>query len=91
MLMYYVFFRLICLVLVMCRVLDDQSDTNPPRPVKTFKAQVFVQDPGKLKCSKNGQGGFTPSVHVRTGAMPKRKPCQVLFGVMEEVVENLET
>jgi len=55
-------------------VVDDPKDVNPPRPVKTFKAQVFVQDhPGQLKCSKDGQGGFTPSVHVRTG----KAPCQL--------------
>lgn len=55
-------------------VLDDKSDTNPPRPCKTFQAQVFVQDhPGHLKASKDGQGGFTPSIHVRTG----KAPCQL--------------
>ena len=42
------------------------------KPVKSFVAQVAVQDhPGELKPSSDGnKGGFTPVVHVRTSKAP---------------------
>jgi len=52
-----------------------EGDKNPPLQVTQFTAMCFVQDhPGQLKCSKNGKGGFTPSIHVRTA----KAPCQLL-------------
>merc|ERR1712027_81084 len=36
---------------------------------------MFLQDDaGQLKCSKDGKGGFTPSIHVRTA----KAPCQLV-------------
>ena len=42
------------------------------KPVKSFVAQVSVQDhPGQLKpANDNNRGGFTPVVHVRTAKAP---------------------
>merc|ERR1712026_380618 len=52
-----------------------QDDTDPPTSVAQFTAMCFVQDhPGQLKCSKDGKGGFTPSIHVRTA----KAPCQLV-------------
>lgn len=52
-------------------VLADEEIT----PVKTFTAVVAVQEhPGQLKCAVNGSGGFSPSVHIRTG----KAPCRML-------------
>jgi len=57
--------------------LDEDAKTQP-KCVKTFTAMVFVQDhPGKLKAAIKGkndewQGGFTPTVHVRTAKAPCR-------------------
>ena len=44
--------------------------------IKTFKAVVAVQEhPGQLKCAdKDGNGGFTPSIHIRSG----KAPCRLL-------------
>jgi len=54
---------------------DDPKDESPPGASETFRAAVFVQDhPGQLKCAKDGKGGFTPSIHVRTA----KAPCQLL-------------
>jgi len=51
-----------------------QSDKNPPTCVSEFTAMCFVQDhPGQLKAAKDGKGGFTPSIHVRTA----KAPCQL--------------
>merc|ERR1712079_35020 len=53
----------------------DDKDDSPPAAAETFRAAVFVQDhPGQLKCSVNGKGGFTPSIHVRTA----KAPCQMM-------------
>jgi elongation factor 1-alpha len=53
----------------------DDKDDSPPAAAQTFRAAVFVQDhPGQLRCSVNGKGGFTPSIHVRTA----KAPCQLL-------------
>jgi elongation factor 1-alpha len=60
---------------VMC--IDDlKADPNPPKHVDKFTALVFVQDhPGQLKpADKNGKGGFTPCVHIRTA----KAPCQIV-------------
>jgi elongation factor 1-alpha len=44
---------------------------NPPQKTVSFKAMVQVQEhPGQLKCSVEGKGGFTPSVHIRTSKAP---------------------
>jgi elongation factor 1-alpha len=45
------------------------------RKVKSFRAVVAVQEhPGQLKSTQgNKKGGFTPSVHIRTG----KAPCQM--------------
>merc|ERR1712051_927394 len=52
-----------------------QDDSDPPTSVAQFTAMCFVQDhPGQLKCSKDGKGGFTPSIHVRTA----KAPCQLV-------------
>lgn len=58
-------------------VVDDPKDTAAPRPIKSFRALVFIQDhPGQLRASRpggakgKGIGGFTPSVHVRTSKAP---------------------
>jgi elongation factor 1-alpha len=50
------------------------SSQPAPAIVKTFDCAVMVQEhPGQLKCgNKDGQGGFTPSIHVRTGKAPCR-------------------
>jgi len=53
----------------------EAGDDSPPAAAETFRAAVFVQDhPGQLRCSVNGKGGFTPSIHVRTA----KAPCQLL-------------
>lgn len=53
----------------------EAGDASPPAAAETFRAAVFVQDhPGQLRCSVNGKGGFTPSIHVRTA----KAPCQLL-------------
>ena len=48
------------------------SSEKPPLKVVSFRAVAQVQEhPGQLKCSDaDGRGGFTPSVHVRTGKCP---------------------
>jgi len=45
-----------------------------PAPIKTFDCAVIVQEhPGQLKAGDaSGKGGFTPSIHVRTGKAPCR-------------------
>lgn len=50
----------------------DPEDKTPHRKVKNFTATIVVQDhPGKLKpMSKDGKGGFTPTVHIRTAKVP---------------------
>ncbi len=50
------------------------ADDNVGRAVLSFKAIVSVQDhPGQLfSAKKEGKGGFTPSVHVRTTKSPCR-------------------
>jgi len=54
---------------------NEAGDESPPAKAETFKAAIFVQDhPGQLKSAKNGKGGFTPSIHVRTA----KAPCQLL-------------
>jgi len=54
---------------------NEDGDDSPPAKAETFKAAIFVQDhPGQLKAAKNGKGGFTPSIHVRTA----KAPCQLL-------------
>jgi elongation factor 1-alpha len=54
---------------------NEAGDESPPAKADTFKAAIFVQDhPGQLKAAKNGKGGFTPSIHVRTA----KAPCQLL-------------
>jgi elongation factor 1-alpha len=54
---------------------NEAGDDSPPAKAETFRAAIFVQDhPGQLKCAKNGKGGFTPSIHVRTA----KAPCQLL-------------
>jgi len=54
---------------------NEAGDDSPPAKAETFKAAIFVQDhPGQLKAAKNGKGGFTPSIHVRTA----KAPCQLL-------------
>ncbi len=48
---------------------------EPLKRVVNFTATVFVQEhPGQLKCTdeKSGVGGFTPSIHIRTGKAPCR-------------------
>jgi elongation factor 1-alpha len=53
----------------------EDGDDDPPGAAVSFRAAVFVQDhPGQLRCSQNGRGGFTPSIHVRTA----KAPCQML-------------
>jgi len=53
----------------------EDGDDSPPAAADTFRAAVFVQDhPGQLRCSVQGRGGFTPSIHVRTA----KAPCQML-------------
>ena len=49
-------------------------DDNVGKSVLSFKAVVSVQDhPGQLfSAQKEGKGGFTPSVHVRTTKSPCR-------------------
>ena len=45
----------------------DDNNVNPPKPVKTFSALIFVQDhPGQLKC------GCTPIIHIRTAKVPAK-------------------
>jgi elongation factor 1-alpha len=54
---------------------NEDGDDSPPAAAETFRAAVFVQDhPGQLRCSVQGRGGFTPSIHVRTA----KAPCQML-------------
>jgi len=57
-------------------IMGAGDDADPPKAADTFRAAVFVQDhPGQLKsASKDGKGGFTPSIHVRTA----KAPCQLL-------------
>merc|ERR1711881_536730 len=56
-------------------VMYEKGDASPPLQVKEFTAMCFVQDhPGQLKAAKDGKGGFTPSIHVRTA----KAPCQLL-------------
>jgi len=51
------------------------SDAKPPVQVTKFTAMCFVQEhPGQLKAAKDGKGGFTPSIHVRTA----KAPCQLV-------------
>merc|ERR1711881_760705 len=55
-------------------VMYEKGDASPPLQVKEFTAMCFVQDhPGQLKAAKDGKGGFTPSIHVRTA----KAPCQL--------------
>jgi len=51
------------------------NDTNAPGSVSSFTVSAFCQDhPGQLRCTdKNGNGGWCPSVHVRTS----KAPCQM--------------
>ena len=51
-----------------------KSDTSIQEKVTKFQAMVLVQaHPGKLKCAdKDGKGGFTPVLHVRTAKVPCR-------------------
>ena len=49
------------------------ASEKPPLKVAKFKAMVQVQEhPGQLKATKDGKGGFTPIVHVRTSKCPCR-------------------
>ena len=52
------------------------SEPDSPGIVEEFTVTAFCQDhPGQLKCTdKNGKGGWTPSVHVRTA----KSPCQMV-------------
>jgi len=54
-----------------CMVIS--TEPQPPE-VKFFDARVVVQEhPGQLKPgNEEGKGGFTPSIHVRTGKAPCR-------------------
>ena len=56
-------------------VVDDPLEKMPPRPITSFRAMVQVQDhPGQLHgAAQDGQGGFTPGVHIRTS----KAPCQM--------------
>ena len=52
-----------------------ESDPSPLGEVKEFKAQVIIQQhESEIKCSVDGQGGFSPLVLVRT----EKAPCQLL-------------
>jgi len=55
---------------------NEKGDESAPAAAEEFRAAVFVQDhPGQLKAaSKDGKGGFTPSIHVRTA----KAPCQLM-------------
>jgi len=56
-------------------VMYSKDDKSPPLQVSQFTAMCFVQDhPGQLKAAKDGKGGFTPSIHVRTA----KAPCQLV-------------
>jgi len=52
------------------------SEPDSPGIVEEFTVTAFCQEhPGQLKCTdKNGKGGWTPSVHVRTA----KSPCQMV-------------
>ena len=51
-------------------VLVDIKDATVNK-VESFTMQAMVQDhPGQLKAMKDGKGGFTPTVHVRTCKCP---------------------
>jgi len=55
-------------------VMFIEGTENPPCAISQFTAMCFVQDhPGQLKASKDGKGGFTPSIHIRTA----KAPCQL--------------
>ena len=55
-------------------VAGDKKEKFTPGIVEEFRAVVAVQEhPGELHCTHNDKGGFTPSVHVRTG----KAPCQM--------------
>lgn len=57
-----------------CMYLPGDKKGAITTDIGAFRAQVFVQDhPGQLKPTKDGKGGFTPIVFVRTG----RAPCQL--------------
>jgi elongation factor 1-alpha len=51
------------------------NDPTPPGDVKSFTVTAFCQDhPGQLRCTDaQGNGGWCPSVHVRTS----KAPCQM--------------
>jgi len=58
---------------------NKEDPSTIPRQVKEFTALVFVQDhPGQLKASKwnagkkQWEGGFTPTIHIRTAKAPCR-------------------
>jgi len=55
---------------------NEKGDDSCPAAAAEFRAAVFVQDhPGQLKSAgKDGKGGFTPSIHVRTA----KAPCQLM-------------
>ena len=47
-----------------------ESEKHPAQ-VESFKALVQVQEhPGQLRAAKDGKGGFTPVIHIRTGKCP---------------------
>jgi len=53
-------------------VLVDAKDTSV-NAVERFTMQAMIQEhPGQLKAGKDGKGGFTPVVHVRTCKCPCR-------------------
>lgn len=53
-------------------VMYKKGDTSVQvQKVKKFVATVLVQEhPGELRPAKDGKGGFTPSVHIRTAKVP---------------------
>jgi len=55
-------------------VMHYKSDATVIEKVTRFQAMVLVQaHPGQLKCAgKDGKGGFTPVLHVRTAKVPCR-------------------
>ena len=45
----------------------ENENENPPKPVQTFTAQIYIQDhPGQLKI------GYTPNIHIRTAKTPAK-------------------
>tara|TARA_B100001105_G_C22385050_1_gene441453 strand:- start:810 stop:2210 length:1401 start_codon:yes stop_codon:yes gene_type:complete len=56
-------------------IMYKKSDPNPPGIVQSFTVSAVCQShPGKLKCTDaQGNGGWCPSVHVRTS----KAPCQM--------------